>query len=44
VALGVVYRIVRGVTVAADLAHYTRSDGAVRRETTALLVETAVHF
>jgi hypothetical protein len=45
VALGVVYRIVRGVTVAADIAHYTRPESAGRqRDTTALLMETAVHF
>jgi len=44
VALGAVYRIVRGVTVAADLSHFTRPDGAMRREANALLLETAVHF
>jgi hypothetical protein len=45
VALGAVYRIVRGLTLAADLAHYTRPEGSSQqRETTALLMETAVHF
>jgi hypothetical protein len=44
VALGAVYRIVRGVTVAADLAHFTRPEGMMRREANALLLETAVHF
>jgi hypothetical protein len=44
VAAGVVYRIVRGVTVGADLAHYGTPHGTGEIETTALLVETAVHF
>ena len=44
VAAGVVYRIVRGVTLSADLAHFSRPRGQGDVETTALLVETAVHF
>jgi hypothetical protein len=44
VALGAVYRIVRGLTIGADLAHYGRPRGTGYVETTALLVETAVHF
>lgn len=44
VALGAVYRIVRGLTVGADLAHYGRPRGTGEVETTALVLETAVHF
>jgi len=44
VAVGVVYRIVRGLTVGADLSHYGRPTGAGEAETTVLLLETAVHF
>ncbi len=44
VAAGVVYRIVRGFTVGADLAHYGRPRRTGAVETTALLMETAVHF
>ncbi len=44
VAAGVVYRIVRGITIGADLAHYGTPRGAGETETTALLLETAVHF
>jgi hypothetical protein len=44
VAAGVVYRIVRGVTVGADLAHFGRPRGQGEVETTALIAETAVHF
>jgi hypothetical protein len=41
---GVVYRIVRGLTVGADLSHFSRPNGQGRIEATALLAETAVHF
>jgi hypothetical protein len=44
VAAGVVYRIVRGLTIGADLSHYGRPRGTGEVETTALLMETAVHF
>ena len=44
VSAGVVYRIVRGLTVAADLSHFSRPNGQGRIEATALLIETAVHF
>jgi Gram-negative porin len=44
VAAGVVYRIVRGLTIGADLSHYGRPCGTGEVETTALLMETAVHF
>jgi hypothetical protein len=44
VALGAVYRIVRGLTIGADLSHYGRPRGSGEAETTALVVETAVHF
>jgi hypothetical protein len=45
VALGVVYRIVRGLTVGADLSHFTAARRGTRGvETNALLLETAVHF
>ena len=44
VAAGVVYRIVQGLTIGADLSHYGRPRGTGEVETTALLVETAVHF
>jgi hypothetical protein len=43
-AAGVVYRIVRGLTIGADLSHYGRPRGTGEVETTALLMETAVHF
>ena len=43
-AAGVVYRIVRGLTIGADLSHYGRPRGTGEVETTALLVESAVHF
>jgi len=44
VAVGLVYRVVRGFTVGADLAHYGTPHGTGEAETTALLLETAVHF
>jgi predicted porin len=44
VAAGVVYRIVRGFTLGADLARYGTLRGTGQVETTALVVETAVHF
>ena len=44
VSAGVVYRIVRGLTVGADLSHFTRPQGQGRIESTALLLETALHF
>ncbi len=43
-AAGIVYRIIRGLTIGADLSHYGRPRGTGAVETTALLVETAVHF
>jgi hypothetical protein len=44
VAAGVVYRIARGVTLGADLAHFSRPRGRGLVDGTALMVETAVHF
>jgi hypothetical protein len=44
VSAGIVYRIVRGLTVAADLSHFTRPQGQGRIESTALVAETALHF
>jgi len=44
IAVGAVYRLVRGLTIGADLSHYGRPRGTGEVETTALLVETAVHF
>jgi hypothetical protein len=44
VAVGAVYRIVRGLTLGVDLSHYGRPTGTGQTETTALLVEAAVHF
>lgn len=44
VSAGVVYRIMRGLTIGADLSHFGRPQGQDQVETTALLVETAVHF
>ncbi len=41
---GAVYRIVRGVSVAADLARYDRLSATATRRTNALILETAVHF
>jgi hypothetical protein len=44
VSAGIVYRIVRGLTVGADLSHFTRPQGQGRIGSTALLMETALHF
>jgi hypothetical protein len=46
VSVGVVYRIVRGLTVGADLSHFSRpsGQGQGQMESTALLAETALHF
>ena len=44
VSAGIVYRIVRGLTLGADLSHFTRPQGQGRNESKALLVETGVHF
>jgi hypothetical protein len=41
VSAGLVYRIAKGVTAAADLAHYTQPAGPADN---AVIVETAVHF
>ncbi len=43
VAVGVVYRVVQGGTIAADLGHFTEPQQG-RGSNTALIVETAVHF
>jgi predicted porin len=44
VSAGIVYRIVRGLTVGADLSHFTRPQGQGRTESTALLADTTLHF
>jgi hypothetical protein len=50
VALGIVYRIVRGLTIGADLSHFSRpanqapGSGQGLVEANALLLETALHF
>ncbi|MDB5393192.1 MAG: porin [Rhodospirillales bacterium] len=50
VSAGVAYRIVRGLTIGADLSHYSRPSGQGQGrglgqiETTVLLAETALHF
>ncbi len=44
VATGLVYRVVPGATIAADLARFTRPDGSRDRGTTALIIQTALHF
>ncbi len=41
---GVTYRIVRGLTVGADLSYFSRPRAQGTIEATALLLETAVHF
>ncbi len=41
VSAGIVYRIAKGITVAADLAHYTAPFGPAAD---AVIVETALHF
>jgi hypothetical protein len=43
-AAGAVFRIVDGVTIAADLLHYTQPRGIGVVEASALIAETAVHF
>jgi hypothetical protein len=43
-AAGAVYKIVDGVTIAADLLHYTEPRGPDLFEGTAFIAETAVHF
>lgn len=43
-AMGAVYKIVDGVTIAADLLRYTEPRGTGLFEGTALIAETAVHF
>jgi hypothetical protein len=44
VSAGIVYRIARGLTVGADLSHFTRPQAQGRIESTVLLMEAAVHF
>ncbi len=44
VSAGLTYRIVRGLTVGADLAHFSRPAGLGNAQTSALLAETAIHF
>ena len=44
VALGAVYQLFQGVTLAADLAHFTQPRGATEIETNALVTGAAVHF
>ena len=41
---GLSYRIVRGVTIGADLSHFTRPRGQRRTDGTALLAQAALHF
>jgi hypothetical protein len=46
VAAGLVYRVAQGFTVAADLAHFTAPEpaGVQQRQSTALILQTALHF
>ena len=44
IGAGAVYRVFEGVTIAADLAHFTEPKATRTAESTALILETALHF